>query len=269
MGRSVGRRGRRDRRWGVVAEHYREPQKKSRGPAMVMDSFRKLPDGTGSGCRTAPAAGKSELKRQQPHLEFDIIPAGHWSGGGLRTGIAAGRFYPPSKQGPHRKSTGGTVPCRANSRSQSRFGLLYCPRSRHLPAPCTDSGTLSIPGMATASCPAISNRQTIAFPCIVRRDQSAALRILPQATGMATAGTISASHTFSTAAGMAAVSVPVGLTRLSGSCGIADEAPVALVTATHLRFGKPPELVWVCRDGASSRTTIYQIHISAWSRAAA
>ena len=162
-----------------------------------------------------------------------------------------------------------TVPCGANSRSQSRFGLPYCSQSWHLPPPCTDSGTLSTAGMATASCPAIINRQTIAFQCTVRRNQFAALQILPQATGMAAAGTILASHTFSTAAGMAAVSVPAGLTRPSGSCGIADEAPVALVTATHVQFGKPPDLVRVCRDGTSSLTTVYQVDISAWSRAAA
>jgi hypothetical protein len=44
---------------------------------------------------------------------------------------------------------------------------------------------------------------------------------------------------------------------------------VALVTATHVQFGEPPELVRVCREGTSSRTTLYQVDIGAWSRAAA
>src|ERR1700728_1326672 len=42
MGRSVGRRGRRDQRLGLVAELYREPQKKSRGPAMVMGQLSEV-----------------------------------------------------------------------------------------------------------------------------------------------------------------------------------------------------------------------------------
>ena len=184
---------------------------------MIMGRLWKLLDGTGSGCRTALAASESELKRQRLHLEFEHHSDWtfarwrpyHWDQ--CRAVLSAFRARAGRASQPE-----VTVPCRANSRSQSRFGLLYCSQSWHLPLPCTDSGTLSTLGMVTASCPAIINRQTIVFPCIVRRNRSAGLRILHLATGMAAAGTISASHTFSTAAGMAAVSVPAGLTRLSG-----------------------------------------------------
>ena len=107
--------------------------------------------------------------------------------------------------------------CRAHSPHQVQFSCRCCQPLRS-PRPLT-SGT-SITGMATASCPAIISRPTTAFQFMVRRDQSAALQAMRQATGIMAGGTISAILGFSMDATTAAVSALAGLGRPSGGCGI-------------------------------------------------
>jgi hypothetical protein len=107
--------------------------------------------------------------------------------------------------------------CRADSPYQVQCSCRCC-QPLHSPRPLT-SGT-AITGMATASCPAIISRPTSAFQFIVRRDQSAALQAMRQATGIMAGGTISAILGFSMDATMAAVSARAGLGRPSGGCGI-------------------------------------------------
>jgi hypothetical protein len=107
--------------------------------------------------------------------------------------------------------------CRAHSLHQVQCSCRCCQPLRS-PRPLT-SGT-SITGMATASCPAIISRPTTAFQFMVRRDQSAALQAMRQATGIMAGGTISAILGFSVDATTAAVSARAGLGRPSGRCGI-------------------------------------------------
>ena len=107
--------------------------------------------------------------------------------------------------------------CRVHSPYQVQFSYRCCQPLRS-PRPLT-SGT-SITGMATASYPAIISRPTRAFQFMVRRDQSAALQIMRQATGIMAGGTISAILGFSMDATTAAVSARAGLGRPSGRCGI-------------------------------------------------
>jgi len=112
--------------------------------------------------------------------------------------------------------------CRAHSPYQVQFSCRCCQPLRS-PRPLT-SGT-SITGMATASCPAIISRPTTAFQFMVRRDQSAALQTMRQATGIMAGGTISAILGFSMDATTAAVSARAGLGRPSGRCGIVGRSP--------------------------------------------
>jgi hypothetical protein len=107
--------------------------------------------------------------------------------------------------------------CRAHSLHQVQCFCRCCQPLRS-PGPLT-SGT-SITGMATASFPAIISRPTTAFQFMVRRDQSAALQAMRQATGIMAGGTISAILGFSMDATTAAVSARAGLGRPSGGCGI-------------------------------------------------
>jgi hypothetical protein len=107
--------------------------------------------------------------------------------------------------------------CRAHSPYQVQCSCRCCQPLRS-PRPVTSS--TSITGMATASCPAIISRPTTAFQFMVRRDQSAALQAMRQATGIMAAGTISAILGFSMDAITAAVSARAGLGRPSGGCGI-------------------------------------------------
>ena len=107
--------------------------------------------------------------------------------------------------------------CRAHSPYQVQCSCRCCQPLRS-PRPLT-SGTF-ITGMATASFPAIISRPTTAFQFMVRRDQSAALQAMRQATGIMAGGTISAILGFSMDATTAAVSALAGLGRPSGGCGI-------------------------------------------------
>ena len=123
--------------------------------------------------------------------------------------------------------------CRAHSPYQVQCSCRCC-RPLRSPRPLT-SGT-SITGMATASCPAIISRPTTAFQFMVRRDQSAALQAMRQATGIMAGGTISTILGFSMDATTAAVSARAGLGRPSGGCGIVGRSAqkVRLVRATSV-----------------------------------
>ncbi len=123
--------------------------------------------------------------------------------------------------------------CRAHSRHQVQCSCRCCQPLRS-PRPLT-SGT-SIAGMATASFPAIISRPTTAFQFMVRRDQSAALQAMRQATGIMAGGTISAILGFSVDATMAAVSARAGLGRPSGGCGIVGRSAqkVRLTDGPHI-----------------------------------
>jgi hypothetical protein len=107
--------------------------------------------------------------------------------------------------------------CRAHSPYQVQCSCRYC---QPLLSPRPFTSSTSITGMATASFQAIISRPTTTFQFMVRRDQSAALQAIRQATGITADGTISAIPGFSMDAITAAVSARAGLGRLSGGCGI-------------------------------------------------